>query len=140
MPYVNRYTLVLYIPCSCVNGDAWSWKGPIGALDGWLGPTHHIACIQCEPHHPCPSSVPPATAPLCCPQASMPELPSAKRERYLGLGLPMYDVLILAEDVATARLFDAVLASGVAAKTASNWIMGDVMAYCNVRGRGRGAS
>ena len=70
----------------------------------------------------------------------MPELPSAKRERYLGLGLPMYDVLILAEDVATARLFDAVLASGVAAKTASNWIMGDVMAYCNVRGRGRGAS
>lgn len=44
----------------------------------------------------------------------------------------MYDVLILSDDVATARLFDAVLAAGVSPKTASNWIMGDVMAYCNV--------
>ena len=65
-------------------------------------------------------------------QATMPELPSAKRERYVALGLPMYDVLILSDDVATAQLFDAVLAAGVSPKTASNWILGDVMAYCNV--------
>ena len=67
-------------------------------------------------------------------QAAMPELPSAKRERYVALGLPMYDVLILSDDVATAQLFDAVLAAGVSPKTASNWILGDVMAYCNVSG------
>ncbi len=62
----------------------------------------------------------------------MPELPSAKRERYLALGLPMYDVLILAGDVSTAQLFDACVAEGVTPKTASNWIMGDISAYCNV--------
>lgn len=64
-------------------------------------------------------------------KTSMPELPSAKRARYLALGLPMYDVLILAGDVATAGLFDACLAEGVTPKTASNWIMGDISAYCN---------
>ena len=64
----------------------------------------------------------------------MMELPVQKRQRYLALGLPMYDVLILADDLATANLFDAVLVAGVAAKTASNWIMGDVMAFCKVCG------
>lgn len=62
----------------------------------------------------------------------MPELPSAKRERYLALGLPMYDVLILAGDVSTAELFDACVAEGVTPKAASNWIMGDISAFCNV--------
>lgn len=62
----------------------------------------------------------------------MPELPSAKRQRYLALGLPLYDVLILAGDTATAALFDACVSQGVAPKTASNWIMGDISAYCNV--------
>lgn len=36
--------------------------------------------------------------------------------------------------VSTASLFDAVLATGVNPKTASNWIVGDVMAYCKVGG------
>ncbi|GAX77651.1 hypothetical protein CEUSTIGMA_g5094.t1 [Chlamydomonas eustigma] len=69
-------------------------------------------------------------------KSSMPELPSAKRERYSALGLPMYDVLILADDVVTAKMFDDVIATGVAPKTASNWIMGDIMAYCNERKMG----
>lgn len=61
---------------------------------------------------------------------TMAELPSAKRERYLSLGLPLADVLILADDITTAALYDAVLAAGTNPKTAANWIMGDIMAYC----------
>ncbi|KAG1658346.1 hypothetical protein FOA52_002119 [Chlamydomonas sp. UWO 241] len=64
-------------------------------------------------------------------KASMPELPSAKRARYVSLGLPLYDVLLLAGDVTTAGFFDACVSEGVAPKTASNWIMGDISAYCN---------
>lgn len=67
-----------------------------------------------------------------CTQSSMAELPVEKRQRYLSLGLPPADVLILADELATADFFDAAVASGAAAKAAANWIMGDVMAYCKV--------
>mmetsp|Transcript_26047 Transcript_26047/g.56856 ORF Transcript_26047/g.56856 Transcript_26047/m.56856 type:complete len:566 (-) Transcript_26047:22-1719(-) len=69
-------------------------------------------------------------------KASMAELPAQKRERYLTLGLPLHDVLILADEVGTAALFDAVLAEGVAPKSAANWIMGDIMAYCKEKKKG----
>eukprot|EP00877_Chromochloris_zofingiensis_P003598 jgi/Chrzof1/13239/Cz07g25240.t1 len=68
-----------------------------------------------------------------CTQSSMAELPVEKRQRYLSLGLPPADVLILADELATADFFDAAVASGAAAKAAANWIMGDVMAYCKER-------
>lgn len=42
-------------------------------------------------------------------QASMPELPAARRARYLGLGLPLQDVLVLADEPSIAAFFDAVL-------------------------------
>ncbi|KAL6745832.1 GatB/GatE catalytic domain-containing protein [Haematococcus lacustris] len=63
-------------------------------------------------------------------QASMPELPAARRRRYSLLGLPMADVLQLAEEPVIARMFDGVLATGVAPKLAANWIVGDIQAYC----------
>lgn len=63
----------------------------------------------------------------------MAELPVAKRARYLGLGLPKADVLILADELATADFFDATMAAGAPAKAAANWIMGDIMAACKVR-------
>jgi aspartyl-tRNA(Asn)/glutamyl-tRNA(Gln) amidotransferase subunit B len=66
----------------------------------------------------------------------MAELPVAKRERYLSLGLPKADVLILADELATADFFDAAMAAGAPAKAAANWIMGDIMAACKVRGGG----
>ncbi len=47
----------------------------------------------------------------CSPQATLPELPAARRQRYLGLGLPMQDVLQLADEPSTAAMFDAVLVS-----------------------------
>lgn len=43
----------------------------------------------------------------------MPELPAARRARYLGLGLAPKDVLTLTEEPATSAMFDAVLVGGV---------------------------
>lgn len=63
-------------------------------------------------------------------KAGMAELPTAKRERYLSLGLPRADVLILADELATADFFDATMAAGAPPKAAANWIMGDIMAAC----------
>ena len=70
--------------------------------------------------------VPPAA------QASLPELPHQRRARYVALGLSMYDVLVLSDDVGIATYFDAVLAAGAPAKPAANWVMGDIMAHCKV--------
>eukprot|EP00879_Flechtneria_rotunda_P008332 GHRR01008727.1.p1 GENE.GHRR01008727.1~~GHRR01008727.1.p1 ORF type:complete len:507 (+),score=170.60 GHRR01008727.1:991-2511(+) len=69
-------------------------------------------------------------------QGSMAELPVAKRARYLSLGLPRADVLILADELATADFFDATMAAGTPAKAAANWIMGDIMAYCKEKKSG----
>ncbi len=60
----------------------------------------------------------------------MPELPSAVRQRYASLGLSQYDALVLSDEPAVARYFDAVLAAGAPAKPAANWVQGDVMAHC----------
>ena len=60
----------------------------------------------------------------------MAELPAAKRSRFLAMGLPRDDVLILAEDLETAGFFDAVLDEGAPAKLAANWVVGDIMAHC----------
>ena len=62
------------------------------------------------------------------PQASLPELPAGVRARYASLGLSQYDVLVLADELAVARYFDALLAAGAPPKPAANWVMGDVMA------------
>ena len=67
----------------------------------------------------------------------MPELPGAKRARYASLGLSQYDSAVLADDLAVAAYFDAVLAAGAPPKPAANWVMGDVMAWCKVRHAGR---
>jgi len=57
----------------------------------------------------------------------LPELPAAKRERYVrDFGLPAYDAGVLTEDRPTAEFFEAVVAAGGAAKQAANWTMGDV--------------
>lgn len=60
----------------------------------------------------------------------MPELPRQVRERYLALGLSQYDVLVLSDERDVVAYFDAVLAAGAPPKPATNWVMGDVMAYC----------
>eukprot|EP00200_Dunaliella_tertiolecta_P005218 CAMPEP_0202346230 /NCGR_PEP_ID=MMETSP1126-20121109/5112_1 /ASSEMBLY_ACC=CAM_ASM_000457 /TAXON_ID=3047 /ORGANISM="Dunaliella tertiolecta, Strain CCMP1320" /LENGTH=591 /DNA_ID=CAMNT_0048937613 /DNA_START=14 /DNA_END=1789 /DNA_ORIENTATION=+ len=71
-------------------------------------------------------------------KASMPELPAARRARYLSLGLPLQDVLVLADEPTIATFFDTVLATNVNPKAAANWITGDIQAYCKDNKKGMG--
>lgn len=65
---------------------------------------------------------------------SIPELPHVKKQRYIdGLGLPEYDAGQLTSTKIVADFFEEVLSAGVAAKPASNWIMGDVWGMMNER-------
>lgn len=62
-------------------------------------------------------------------KAKMPELPTAKRERYMSLGLSEYDAGIIVEQMDLAMFFDEVLKLGANAKIAINFLMGEVAAY-----------
>ena len=62
----------------------------------------------------------------------LPELPEAKVARYQAeLGLPAYDAEVLTASRELAEYFEAVLAAGAAAKTAANWVMGEVSRRLN---------
>lgn len=64
--------------------------------------------------------------------ADIPELPDARRERYVGeLGLPAYDAAVLTVSKETSDFFEAAVRAGADAKQASNWIMGELSAYLN---------
>lgn len=70
-------------------------------------------------------------------QAQLPELPMQKRDRYqTEFQLPAYDAGVLTADHATAAYFEAVVATGSDAKTASNWVMGELLGYLNARNTG----
>ncbi|MGZ3182554.1 MAG: Asp-tRNA(Asn)/Glu-tRNA(Gln) amidotransferase subunit GatB [Telluria sp.] len=67
-------------------------------------------------------------------KAEMPELPAAMRARFAAdYGLPEYDALVLTQSQAMANYYEAVVAkAGKAnAKTAANWMMGDVSSQLN---------
>jgi aspartyl-tRNA(Asn)/glutamyl-tRNA(Gln) amidotransferase subunit B len=69
-------------------------------------------------------------------RASLPELPAAMRARLeRDLGLPAYDAATLTANRATATYFEALVASltdcAAQAKTAANWVMGDMAAQLN---------
>jgi aspartyl-tRNA(Asn)/glutamyl-tRNA(Gln) amidotransferase subunit B len=73
-------------------------------------------------------------------RAGMPELPDAKRARFVGeYGLSAYDAGVLAAERATAEYFEAV-AKGRDAKAAANWVMGDLFGALNRQGLGIEAS
>jgi len=67
---------------------------------------------------------------------SIPELPDAKRERFVReYGLPEYDADMLTQSRAMAAYFeDAVRVSGQP-KVVSNWIMGELMRLLNAEGK-----
>jgi aspartyl-tRNA(Asn)/glutamyl-tRNA(Gln) amidotransferase subunit B len=68
-------------------------------------------------------------------RAALPELPAARRARYENvLGLPAYDARTLIQEPAVANYFEAVVAVGVDAKTASNWVLGEVLSGWNETG------
>jgi aspartyl-tRNA(Asn)/glutamyl-tRNA(Gln) amidotransferase subunit B len=67
-------------------------------------------------------------------RASMPELPDARRRRFVAAyGLPEYDAGVLTQSSALADYFEAVAAAG-SPKTASNWVMGELLRTLNDRG------
>ena len=68
-------------------------------------------------------------------RASMPELPEARRQRFVAqYALPEYDAHQLTQSRALADYLEAVVAAGAAAKPASNWIMGELARTLKARG------
>lgn len=62
--------------------------------------------------------------------AALPELPRARRQRYMDqLGLNEYDTGILTADPAVADYFEACLAGFDDAKTAANWVATEILAH-----------
>jgi aspartyl-tRNA(Asn)/glutamyl-tRNA(Gln) amidotransferase subunit B len=61
-------------------------------------------------------------------KASMPELPAARRQRFVEqYAIPEYDAGVLTGSAALADYFEAVAAASGNAKTASNWVMGELL-------------
>jgi aspartyl-tRNA(Asn)/glutamyl-tRNA(Gln) amidotransferase subunit B len=63
-------------------------------------------------------------------KARLPELPAARRTRYVAeLGLSPYDAGVIVNDAAATALFEGVLAtgSGLPAKLVANWVTGEYM-------------
>src|ERR1700733_8177356 len=68
-------------------------------------------------------------------KASLPELPDAKRTRFMqSFGLTPYDASVLVDEKATADFFE-IVAKGRDPKIAANWITGDFFAAMNRLGR-----
>jgi aspartyl-tRNA(Asn)/glutamyl-tRNA(Gln) amidotransferase subunit B len=60
-------------------------------------------------------------------RSQLPELPDARRARYMqSFGLGAYDAEALSTDQWAAQLFEATVAAGADAKKAANWIQNDV--------------
>ena len=63
---------------------------------------------------------------------SLPELPDALRRRFVTqYGLPEYDAALLTQSPALAAYFEATAAAAGNAKSASNWIMGELTRKMN---------
>jgi aspartyl-tRNA(Asn)/glutamyl-tRNA(Gln) amidotransferase subunit B len=59
---------------------------------------------------------------------TLPELPAARRERFATqYGLPPYDASVLTQERALADYFEAAAAASGDAKSASNWVMTEVL-------------
>lgn len=66
---------------------------------------------------------------------TMPELPTAKRERLQGLGLSDYDAGVITASKEMALFFDLALGKCGDAKLLANWVMGDLSALLKTNGR-----
>jgi aspartyl-tRNA(Asn)/glutamyl-tRNA(Gln) amidotransferase subunit B len=65
-------------------------------------------------------------------RTGLPELPAQRRARYTdALGLSAYDAGVLTSDAALADYFDAVVATGIDAKKAANWVTGEFSRLLN---------
>ncbi len=67
----------------------------------------------------------------------LPELPDRREARFVAeYGLTEYDAGVLTADRATADYFEATAAAAGDPKAASNWVMGEVLAWRNETGQG----
>ncbi|MYV16337.1 Asp-tRNA(Asn)/Glu-tRNA(Gln) amidotransferase subunit GatB [Furfurilactobacillus milii] len=65
-------------------------------------------------------------------EATMPEMPERRRQRYVDdLGLTDYDAMVLTQTKEMSDFFEAAVAQGADAKLTSNYLQGDVNAYLN---------
>jgi aspartyl-tRNA(Asn)/glutamyl-tRNA(Gln) amidotransferase subunit B len=65
-------------------------------------------------------------------QASLPELPSARRDRFISAyGLTAYDASVLTASKPMAEFFEETVRLGTPAKAAANWILGDFSRFLN---------
>ncbi|MCU0512914.1 MAG: Asp-tRNA(Asn)/Glu-tRNA(Gln) amidotransferase subunit GatB [Anaerolineae bacterium] len=65
-------------------------------------------------------------------QAALPELPDARRARYVQhLGLTAYDARVLTLEKPVAVFYERLLAEGVNAKSAANWLTGAFFSLLN---------
>lgn len=63
-------------------------------------------------------------------RASIPELPYERKEKYMQeYGLSDYDAGILVKDINIAKYFEKTISLDVDAKTAANWITGNILGY-----------
>ncbi|MBI5212539.1 MAG: Asp-tRNA(Asn)/Glu-tRNA(Gln) amidotransferase subunit GatB [Nitrospirae bacterium] len=70
-------------------------------------------------------------------KASLPELPDAKRERFVSeYGIPEYDAEFLTSEKAVAKWFEEAVGPGGQPKAVSNWMMGDLMRLLNEENKG----
>jgi aspartyl-tRNA(Asn)/glutamyl-tRNA(Gln) amidotransferase subunit B len=70
----------------------------------------------------------------------LPELPDSRSRRLREEhGLPAYDAQVLTATRAVADYYEAVVAAGADPKTASNWVMTDVLGWISSRGAGAAA-
>jgi len=72
-------------------------------------------------------------------RASLPELPAARRDRYVGtLGIRAQDASLLTADRELGDYFEAVVRACGDAQAAANWVTGEVLASRNATGGDRG--
>ncbi len=70
-------------------------------------------------------------------RAELPELPAAKRARFIATyGLPEYDAGVLTADQALAAYFEAAAKQSKNFKAVSNWVMGEVLRALGEKGQG----
>ncbi len=89
-------------------------------------------------YFPDPDLVPLEIAPAWVEEirSSLPELPDARRRRYVeAYGLPEYDAEVLVQEPALADFFEGAVAAGANPKGASNWVMVELLGFLNAEGR-----
>ncbi len=72
-------------------------------------------------------------------RAELPELPDAKRDRLMALGLSRYDASVLVAESAVAQYFDATVAQAADPKKVANWIINELFRLMNKSGLERDA-